>query len=188
MAEPILEPLLRWLRFNSAKKYFLNRDLIFDFGCGPTPEFYKYLKQHKIYFRKYVGFDPLLAAGKTGKKFELLKNKKDIRGKFDLITMFAVLEHLPYPNFDFSFLSKISQPGTILIITTPAPGIGEYILEFLSFKLHWVSEREISEHAHYFPRREIISLFAKYGFKKIEDRSFECGLNNLVVFEKKQIQ
>ncbi|MBU4210230.1 class I SAM-dependent methyltransferase [Patescibacteria group bacterium] len=185
--EPFLEPILRKIRFNVIKKFLLNKNqnewLILDYGCGPKAKFYKYLKDKNIRFKKYIGYDPLNKNNTTNKKQKTTSNfKKILNQKYDLITMFAVLEHLDYPNHDFSFLSKILKKNSYLIITTPTK-IAKPILEFLSYKLKIISKREIKEHKHYYNLQEIEKIFSVYGLEIVQKRYFELGMNNLVILK-----
>lgn len=183
--EPILEPLLRQMRFGVAKsllKNSLTKDsLILDYGCGPEGKFYKYLKKNGIVFKKYIGYDPLLKNEISFKDILFTADFKKIMNlKYDLVTMFAVLEHLEYPGFDFSFLKKILSRNGNLIITTPTK-MAKFILEFLSYKVGIISRREIEEHKHYFNMSEISKLFKKNNLKVDVKKVFEMGLNNYVV-------
>jgi SAM-dependent methyltransferase len=185
--EPILEPVLRELRFNIIKNFLLtfsNKNwVILDFGCGPEAKFYKYIRNNKISFKKYYGYDPLKIVDINDKDFQLTSNIKRIyKNKYDLITMFAVLEHLDFPNPDFSFLSRL-KPGSFLIITTPTL-LAKPVLEFLSYRLGIISKREILEHKHYYTFNEIERLFSGYGYKMIKAKVFELGMNNLVILKK----
>ena len=97
--EPILEPIFRQLRFGIALKdlkILLNdNSVIFDYGCGPEAKFYSYLLDKNIRFKKYYGFDPLLRKDIVGERLLITSDWKEIeKQNFDLITMFAVLEHL----------------------------------------------------------------------------------------------
>jgi len=187
--EPLLEPIFRELRFGttkkSLKKILDSKKSILDFGCGPEAKFYSYLSDKKFKFKIYYGFDPLLKnKNKCPKNMRLINNKQAIgRKKYDLVCMFAVLEHLDYPNFNFKFLTNSIKPGGYLLITTPTK-MAKNVLEFLSYKLRVVSKREIAEHKHYFNILEIKLLFKKYKLKPIESKLFEFGMNNFVLFKK----
>jgi len=187
--EPILEPLFRELRFGVAlsdlKKILIGKSMVLDYGCGPEAKFNSYLKLKKINFDNYCGYDPLL-------KKDIVKNKLIITSdwnqisinQFDLVTMFAVLEHLPYPNFDYLSIIERLKVGGYLLLTTPTK-LSKPVLEFLSYKLGIVSCREIEEHQHYFDLNEIEKLFLKYGLKVETKKVFEFGMNNYVLFKKK---
>lgn len=187
--EPILEPILRELRFsvawNSLEKILNNKKSILDFGCGPEAKFYSYLCNKQFQFKVYFGFDPLSKhKNNQPKNMKLIRNQQHInKRKYDLVSMFAVLEHLDYPNFNYEFLINSIKPGGYLLITTPTK-LAKNVLEFLSYKLGIVSRREIEEHKHYFDINEIELLFKKYQLELIESKVFELGMNNFVLFKK----
>jgi len=183
-----LEPIFRELRFGVALKDLRNLlndgSIIFDYGCGPEAKFYLYLLNKNIKFKKYYGFDPLLKKDIVDQKLLLTSNWKKIKKqRFDLVTMFAVLEHLSYPNFDFSLILKQLKSKGCLILTTPTKS-AKPVLEFLSYRLGIVSKREIKEHHHYYNFKEINQIFCKYDLKLIKKKIFELGMNNYVVLKK----
>lgn len=185
--EPFLEPILRTFRFNIIKKFLLRNSnknwSILDFGCGPEAKFYQYINDHHIPFQHYTGYDPLNRTNTINEKYQLTSNQKIfLNKKYDLITMFAVLEHLNFPNPNLSFLSKIIKHNSLLIITTPTL-FAKPILEFLSFRLGIISKREIEEHQHYYTFKEIEKLFDPFGFKIICQKYFEFGMNSLTILK-----
>lgn len=189
--EPILEPILRELRFGVAKRQLRqilnNQKDILDYGSGPEAKFYFYLKNNRIPFKNYFCFDPLVKnAKKYSKNIKFIKNIKSIKKrKYDLVSMFAVLEHLDYPDFDYKFIIDNIKPGGYLLITTPTK-LAKNVLEFLSYKIGIVSKREIKEHKHYFNINEIKILFKKYGLKSVKSRLFELGMNNFILLRKSE--
>jgi hypothetical protein len=176
--EPILEPIFRKLRFAVAykdlKKILKETSVILDYGCGSEAKFHSYLESETIDFKLYCGFDPLWP-------FSDWSNIK--KHKFDLVTMFAVIEHLPYPDFDFGPIIEQMKAGGYLMLTTPTK-IVKPLLEFLSYNLGVVSRREIEEHQHYFNLKEIETLFGKYGLRVVNQKIFELGMNNYVLLRR----
>lgn len=186
--EPILEPIFRELRFGVALNdinKILNKDSkILDYGCGPEAKFSSYLNLKNIKFEKYYGYDPLLIKSKVKNDVIITpKWKEIIKLRFDLVTMFAVLEHVPYPNFDFKPIVDQIKVDGYLLLTTPTK-LSKPVLEFLSDKLGIVSKREIEEHKHYYDLNEIEILFLKYGLKVVTKIVFEFGMNNYVLLKK----
>lgn len=184
--EPFLEPILRQLRFGIAlkdiKRIIDKNSIILDYGCGPEALFYKYLKEKKIEFKRYIGLDPLVNV-EPRKDCYFIKSINEVgEGKINVITMFAVLEHLPYGKFDFVPLINCLKSDGYLLLTTPTK-LAKPILEFLSYKLGIVSKREIEEHKHYYSVDEINRLFTKYLILK-NKQTFEIGMNNYVLFKK----
>jgi len=187
--EPILEPVFRELRFGVALKdlrKLLNGDsIIFDYGCGPEAKFYSYLLDKNIKFKKYCGFDPLLKKDIVGERLLITSDWNRIKTrKFDLITMFAVIEHLLYPDFNFGPILRQLKDNGHLILTTPTK-LAKPVLEFLSYKLGIVSSREIKEHKHYYDFREIDLVFNKHSLKLAKKKIFELGMNSYIILNKK---
>lgn len=187
--EPFLEPIFRTLRFGVARRDLQRlcqpQTQILDFGCGPETQLLKYLTDQKLPFQQYVGYDPVvpITSRETSKaRFETVYNRLS-KNHFDVVTMFAVLEHLPYPNFEYQQVAKLLKPGGVLLLTTPARR-AKPVLEFLSFQLGIVSRREIEEHTHYFSASEIRQAMGSTGLTPLKELSFELGFNTYAVFKK----
>ncbi len=187
--EPIFEPWFRWLRFGvfevMRKDNLLKQNThIFDFGCGPSAPFFSYLLDNDYQY-DYVGFDPLYDETNKKRGLSIKSSLSEVKNDhFDIITMFAVLEHLNYPDFDFSPIINKLHKGGYLFLTTPTP-YSKPVLEFLSYRLGLVSRREIEEHKHYYSLREIVDLFSKkYGLLYIRGSRFELLMNQYAIFKK----
>jgi hypothetical protein len=186
--EPFLEPILRKVRFGVAlgdlEKITNVTTVILDYGCGPEAKFYSFLQDNKIPFKKYLGYDPLL-------KNDIVKSNLLISSDFskfskncaDVITMFAVLEHDPYPVFDYGPIFSLLKKNGYLLLTTPTK-LSKIVLEILAYKFGVVSTREIEEHQHYYDINEIEVLFKKMNFQIVRKRIFEMGMNNYVLLKK----
>lgn len=187
--EPVLEPVLRNLRFKIAKE-FLKRNLrrktvILDYGCGKEPNFYYYLKEKGLNFRKYVGYDPLLGGGKEGKDFLTTSELTTVfKNKFDLVVMFAVIEHIGLKNrrYFLDHLCKSMKKNSFLIITTPTKPAKQFLTAMS--KIGLISVREISEHQYYYDSDELIKIFGEFGLELIIKKTFEFKMNSFLVFKK----
>ncbi len=75
--------------------------------------------------------------------------------------MLAVLEHLPVDTPLLSEAVRVLKRNGYFIVTTPAPA-AKPVLEFLSFRLHLVSEESINSGRHFvknlFPCCLVISI------------------------------
>lgn len=186
--EPLLEPVLRELRFGVSIPYISELlsdcSMILDYGCGPKAKFFYFLIDKSICFKKYFGFDPLIKIKSKKQNICLSSRWNDFsKNQYDIVTMFAVIEHLPYPEFCYENIINLIKPGGYLLITTPTK-ISKHVLEFLSFRLKIVSTREIMEHKHYFSFNEMINMFDKYSLSVEAKKIFEFGMNNFVLFKK----
>lgn len=197
--EEILEPIARFFRFREMLIEIPRSSalVVADLGCGPKIRAFNVLKANGVQISKYIGIDPLISK-------ETLELNKDIKNIFlipsqfdtqiplddssvDLIISCAVLEHIEYPKHIINDISRVLKSGGKAILTTPTPK-AKTILEFLSFKMGLISEREIKEHKNYFTKENLLLLVDKN--KKsdliLRHHYFEFGLNNLFVIEKRK--
>ena len=103
---------------------------ILDIGTGDGSKFYHLLKDSE--FKKAVALEPNFSKINSAKKLfkedpkvELinvdLENLPQRVGRFDVITMFEVIEHIPFTLFD-DYIRKIRElliEGGIIIISSP---------------------------------------------------------------------
>ena len=95
----------------------------------------------------------------------------DINKKFDLITMFHVLEHIPNPIKTFKLLYEILNKEGILFIEVPNIETKDASPNNIYFKAH----------IHYFSAPTLTSAASKY-FEKIDE---DIGSNLRVLFKRK---
>lgn len=203
--EPCMEKWARLLRFSTALPYLrqaLNinprhKVVLIDFGCGQDILLYNYLER---YFAKdiqriqYVGIDPLIPKSKAKRRKNItlisttFEKSNDIP-KADIITMFAVLEHV---DDEFKLLEsalKALCAGGVIILTTPSP-FARFFLEFFAYRIGTISRREIDEHKRYPTRHSLLSLVKRLERKgyhlSINHIYFELGLNNLLIIHKQK--
>ncbi|VVB99046.1 Ubiquinone biosynthesis O-methyltransferase [uncultured archaeon] len=100
------------------------------------------------------------------------------QGKFDVITMKQVIEHVPYPSKALGKVHRILRKGGILVVDTPDIGSWEYML----FGKNWGS-LEVPRHVTLFDKSTLRRMLEKNGFEVVEIRSeiypagFIGGLN-----------
>ena len=105
------------------------------------------------------------------------------REPFDVITMLAVLEHVPrdvQPGLARD-CAEFLRPGGVMIVTVPSPLV-DRILEVLR-AVRLVHGMSLEQHYGFVPD-ETIPLFSSAGLKPTTHRRFQCGLNHLFVFSK----
>jgi len=190
LKEPLLEPILRKIRFRKTIKDIKVRNItIADIGCGSNIAFYSFLKSNRFKVKKYVGIDPLINSHLKNKGDIYLIRKSFVRSlplksaSVHYSVAHAVLEHVNHPQKMLSEMIRITKPGGKVIITTPTT-LAKSILEFLSQKLHLVSSREIKEHKNYFNKKTLISILENKKNIKISHNYFELGMNNYLIIKK----
>lgn len=194
--EEYFEPIFRKLRFGMSLKH-ISKDIgvLLDLGCGPLIPYYHFLSEKGYKISKYFGFDPLLDENVLNENYvskvitlikKQVKDLENIDGSsIDVVTGFAFIEHIENPGYVINQSIRMLKPGGLAIFTTPTK-IAKPVLEFLSFKLHLVSEREIAEHKNYFQKKDLENLVdsANKDCVEIHHEYFEFGFNNILVIKK----
>jgi SAM-dependent methyltransferase len=119
----------------------------------------------------------------NGVKYEV--KKADLTKKFplpdktaDVVTMLAVLEHLPKPERVVKEAFRILKPGGVFLVTVPSQ-MSEPILEFLA-KIGLVRDEMIDQHETYFTHELLRKVAKEAGFKEVEVNSWELGCNTFM--------
>ena len=156
---------------------------VLDIGCGDGALFHL-LGNH---IREGIGLDPTLSSHVQGQNFELIPgNFPDALTEtepFDVITMLAVLEHIPEPELH-SFADNCVfrlKPGGLLIITTPSPH-ADYILNIL-MALRLIDGMSLMEHYGFNPQ-QIHTIFSMPSLNLVKSVKFQMYFNNLFIFQK----
>ena len=104
-------------------------------------------------------------------------------GTFDVVTMLAVLEHVPPDEHTIiaQACANLLRPAGRLILTVPSPAV-DRILAGLKFA-HLIDGMSIEQH-YGFDVRATPAIFTAQGFQLIKHERFQLGLNNLFVFRK----
>ena len=161
--------------FIEIDKKFENKAEILDVGCGwgLALQFFK-KKGYDCY-----GFDPAKEAVEYGCKKGLkikhagLKSLDVFDGKkFDIISLFNVLEHMSDPVEVIKQIKKIIKKNGILVIDVPN--------EFNEFQLSGRDTHKLNDwwiappnHLNYFSRDSLVNLLEKFDFEvKICEASF----------------
>lgn len=86
-------------------------------------------------------------------------------GEFDIVTMWDVLEHLPYPVEALEQVGRLLKPGGLLVLSTPN-------LESLDrqwFRSAWIGY-DLPRHLYLFPRNLLRETLHRKGFNVIQER------------------
>jgi SAM-dependent methyltransferase len=137
-----------------------------------------------------VGIDPLVQQRTVGERFCIepgeFPDAVSNESAFDVITMLAVLEHVPDGEIDRWTRSclQLLRPGGRVVATVPSPAV-DRILGVL-FRLHLtdgMGEGVLEQH-HGASPVALVEAFVDAGFRLEKRARFELGLNNLFVFGK----
>ena len=103
---------------------------------------------------------------------------------FDVITMLATLEHFPPAQYDSlkNGCARFLKPGGRLIITVPSPAVDQ-ILKVLKW-LRLIDGMSLEEH-HGYDVGRTPAIFSEDLFVLRRRATFQLGLNNLFVFERR---
>ena len=166
-----------------ARPYIANGARVLDVGCSDGELF----RQLGSRIGEGVGIDADLHESVEMPGFELIpgtfpENLRDSR-RFDVITMLAVLEHVPRERqADIArACSRYLEPGGYLVVTTPAPVV-DRILDVLLF-LRLIDGMSLEQHYGFDPS-DTPAIFSPHGLTLVKFRRFQLGLNNLFVFRK----
>ncbi len=147
---------------------------ILDYGCA-NGIFYKYLTHvcglnHNNIYGIDIDSDMLEACQKMSQNFYSTKQLRDINEKFDLITLWNVIEHIYKPEPALKEIINLLQDNGEILIETPMYGL-------LANKLReeW-SHYIVVEHINLFSRDALINMFDKFGMKCISASSFGANL------------
>jgi len=181
----LIDKIIAYIRLHEVMPYVEKKDTILDFGCGHQAYFLLNVKEN---IKKGIGIDYDVEAIKD-KNIELInynfKGKLPFKKKyFDKIFLLAVLEHVPTDKVNklfFEFNRILGEKGKV-ILTTPTPA-SRFLLEFLAYKLHLISESEIRDHKKYYSKVDIEKVTRNI-FKMDKYKKFELGLNSLCVLNK----
>jgi len=177
-----LDVYLQNVRISKAKQFVKSGDVVLDIGSHDGVMF----EQFQGLIKKGVGIDPSLSKVINEKNYTLIPGFfPDVcpPEKFDMITMLAVLEHIPTDKQKqlakdcFMFLNK----GGRVVITVPSPQV-DMILDVLT-SLKIIDGMAVHEHYGFKPK-DTLNIFEASDFKLLHKESFQLGLNNLFVFEK----
>ncbi len=180
---PILEPILQYLRMQKIKSHIPHNSILLDIGCDAD---YKFLQYFQKTIQKGIGIDIVVKDTQKGNiqlvHADLTKKFPRLSSKVDVVTVLAVLEHLPNPEKVLREIYKVLHKNGLLLLTVPSPK-SKPILEFLA-QIGLVRKEMIDQHENYFTPQDLQSMLQKIGFTNIHVSLFQLGCNTFVKAEK----
>jgi 2-polyprenyl-3-methyl-5-hydroxy-6-metoxy-1,4-benzoquinol methylase len=185
MAYTVFDRFVAWCRFRAARRYVSRGARVCDLGCGLRSDFLWWLGPQ---ISLGVGVDvQVLAAGSRTQRVvvgDIARGLPIKSAQFNHVTMLAVLEHLADPEGVLREAHRILAPGGSLIMTWPNAAV-DPVLHVLR-KLGIVSqEMESEKHEARIPLQKLQNILLRMGFERGSHRTFEFGLNNLLVTGKR---
>ena len=174
--------LQRW-RIRVASRAIPGRVSLIDVGAHDG-EMFRFLGPRLV---KGFGIDPLLTAKVESQTYSLHPGFfPDVRprsGDWDVISMLAVLEHIPrYQQEDLAKSCwEMLRPGGRLVITVPSPFVDRLLCILRCLKL--IDGMSLEEHFGFQPSDTRL-IFHEPQFSLILHKRFQLGLNHLFVFAK----
>lgn len=134
---------------------------LLDYGCG-VGDFLLYAKNQGL---NTYGFEPnsnarKIASRKVGETTILKNELRDISQKFDYITLWHVLEHIPDLLEFVEQLKHHLNPGGEILIAVP----NHRSLDAKLYKEHWAAY-DVPRHLWHFSPESIQKLFQGFGMK-----------------------
>jgi ubiquinone/menaquinone biosynthesis C-methylase UbiE len=179
LKEVLLEPLLRWLRFRQVMPHIPEGVKLLDVGCGHSATFLRTVAPR---LDAGVGVDfkvsEMQLANIQTHQLKLAEALPFADASFDVVTMLAVLEHIQYEKPILREIHRVLKPGGRLVLTVPSVW-AQPVLEFLSYRLKIIDEREIRDHKRYYTRTRLKQvLIDETQFSSFQHYYFQMGMNN----------
>jgi ubiquinone/menaquinone biosynthesis C-methylase UbiE len=184
MAYTAFDRFVAWRRFCAAAPHIRFQSRVCDLGCGAGAPFLHHIESR---LTSGVGLDEY-AGESTKEKISVVRANITTSlplesGQFDHVTMLAVLEHLQEPKKVLAEGYRLLRPGGSLIMTWPS-SLVDPILEVLT-RIGMVNdELGFDQHQPRMPVAKLREMLQEIGFAKMENGTFELGLNNWLVAHK----
>jgi SAM-dependent methyltransferase len=106
-------------------------------------------------------------------------------GRFDLVLLISVLEHLWEPLPILEHCRRVLRPGGLLLVNVPT-WRGKFFLEFSAFRLGLSPALEMDDHKMYYNKPDLWPMLVRAGFKPSHLRLHyhKFGLNLFAVAQK----
>jgi len=176
-----IDRLLVFWRIAKATPFIPPGGRVLDVGSADGALFRSRAMRHS----KGVGIDPQLARSVELGDHRLIAgafpDDLDDAGPFEAITMLAVLEHLSADELKRvrDACLRLLAPGGVIVATVPSPRVDAILHRLM--KLRLIAGMAVHEH-HGLDPEAVPSTFTCDGLRLTTRRTFQFGLNNLLVF------
>ena len=156
------------MKYSLVSKFF-NSGRVLDIGCG-TGDFLQKCSEKKW---RTQGIEPSEIARKQAiKNYNLDVDEdtdlKKLKGEFDIITMWHVLEHVTELNSTISEIKRLlSKDGKTVIAV---PNLESFDSSY--YKKYWAAY-DLPIHLYHFSKDSIIKLFENHGFSLIKTKGMK---------------
>jgi len=181
MAYTVFDRFAAWRRFRAALPHIRQGARVCDVGCGLGARF---LQRARSQIGFGLGLDYQVIARTSNSPQVVLTDITHglpVRsGQFDHVVMLAVVEHLSEPQKVLRESFRILAPGGSLILSWPNAAV-DPILNVLHRVGVVSDEMESEQHQQRLTVDQLQRMLRDFGFKRFRHRTFEIGLNNLLV-------
>lgn len=160
LAYKIVRQYTLFRKIKLINEYTKDKKLL-DFGCG-TGEFLKKCQKQNF---QVTGYEPNeLARRQTRQKgIELIESIENNKHKFDIITAWHVVEHLPDLINDMKHLRKILKKDGVMFIAVPNLSS----LDAKHYQENWAG-LDVPRHLYHFTQKSFHSLLSQTKLKLID--------------------
>jgi 2-polyprenyl-3-methyl-5-hydroxy-6-metoxy-1,4-benzoquinol methylase len=172
----------RW-RVSKVRRHIKPGDRLLDIGCEDGALF-----RLVSTYGEGIGIDPFIETPLDAGRYRLVKGwfPQDLPDDrpFDVITMLAVLEHIPTDRQEVlaRHCYERLKPGGKLLVTVPSPKVDAILAALRAVRV--VDADSLHQHYGFDPSRTP-GLFTGAGLALAESRRFQMGLNNFYRFERR---
>lgn len=151
---------------------------LLDVGCGTGT----FLDGMRSAGWQVVGVEPIESAAEYARRRLRLDVSPDLEAiphpacSFDVITLWDVLEHVPYPARTLRDAHRLLKPGGWLVLSVPNPASYARFL----FGRHW-SGWDVPRHIHVFNAASLTRYVAAAGFQIRESINRSGGYDSLLL-------